>query len=334
MQKLFNEKKKYRISGIIFDACFLFVCLIHIFYSRFPEKTQRINANILTVEGFLPKPALEKVKNEFLQGGYNKLIITGLNFPGKYYEISMNGYLIFYPDSIPAGTQTDNLHTIEVNAFSEMGGKNRAHFNLIVNDSLIADFYAGKQKRIYSARWKGKLENIDSVMIQFDNDRADKWGDRNLYVKEIIIDHKIIIPYQYNSVYETGPVFRKRRITNNFSSNAEESRIGLIRLNIDPSDVVAVSGEGNYINNTLKSALAFRDWLKASKYDVKGINLISFGPHARRKYMIYNKILGKYYNVGRIYYPYNKYRDSLKTILNELREFFGMVYYRIILIFY
>ena len=183
-------------------------------------------------------------------------------------------------------------------------------------------------------RWKGKLEDIDSVMIQFDNDRVDKWGDRNLYVNEIIIDHKIIIPYLYNSIYDIVSADEKRRIINNFTSNAEQTRNELIRMNVNPSMVVAVPGEGNYINNTLKSALAFRDWLKASKITVKGINIISFGPHARRKYMIYNKILGKNYRVGIIYFPDYKNRDSLQNVLNELREFFGLVYYWVILRFY
>jgi hypothetical protein len=105
-------------------------------------------------------------------------------------------------------------------------------------------------------------------------------------------------------------------------------------MGVDPSRIIAVPGEGTNINRTLKSALAFRDWLKASKCTVKGINLISFGPHARRKWMIYNKILGKKYSVGIIYFPDLDNSNLLKNIIKELREFFGLVYYRIILIFY
>jgi Ca-dependent carbohydrate-binding module xylan-binding len=334
MHNSFRWKKLLKILGIIFTFCFLLVFLVHFGFSGFPAETKKTDANILTVEGFQPEPALERVKDEFEHGGYDMLIITGLNLPRNYYEVSMNGYLIFYPKIKVTNTHADDFHIIEVNAFSELGGKNCAHFNFFVNDSLVGDFYAGKLKKKYGVSWKGKLEDIDSVMIQFDNDKFGKWGDRNLYVKEIIIDHKITIPYLYNSVYDIGSLDGKRRIINNFSSNAEQSRNELISMSVNPSRIVAVSPEGNYINNTLKSALAFRDWLKASKYDVKGINLISFGPHARRKYMIYNKILGKNYNVGIIYFPDYKNRDSLKNILNELREFFGLVYYRFILIFY
>jgi hypothetical protein len=67
---------------------------------------------------------------------------------------------------------------------------------------------------------------------------------------------------------------------------------------------------------------------------VKGINIISSVPHARRSWMIYNKILGKDYNVGIITQPDFDNPNFLRKIIKELREFFGMVYYWIILIFY
>jgi hypothetical protein len=334
MHRPFKGKKILKFLGIIFISVFLLVLLVHFGFSKFPEKTKKLNANILTVEGFLPTSAIEKVKDEFQHSGYEKLVITGLNFPGNYLEVAEDGYLIFYPNIRSAETTSDDYHIIEVNAFSELGWKGRAHFNFFVNDSLVGNFYANKQKKKYGITWKGKLEDIDSVMIQFDNDRVDNWGDRNLYVKEIIIDHRITIPYLYNSVYDIGLADGKRRIINNFTSDTKQTRNELIRMNVNPSMVVAVPGEGNYINNTLKSALAFRDWLKESKIGVKGINIISFGPHARRKYMIYNKILGKNYRVGIIYFPDYKNRDSLHNVLNELREFFGLVYYWVILRFY
>jgi hypothetical protein len=334
MYKPSGKKKLGKILGIIFASGFLLVFLVHFSFSRFPAKTKKTDANILMVEGLLPSPALEKVKDEFQHDGYDMLIITGLNFPGNYYEVSSDGYLIFYPNIIFTGDQADDFHIIEANAFSELGGENSAHFNFFVNNSLVADFFAGKQKKKYGIRWKGKLEDIDSLMIQFDNDRVSKRGDRNLYVKEIIIDHKIIIPYLYNSVYDIGSLDGENKIINNFSSNAEETRNDLIGMGVDSSRILAIPGEGTYINRTLKSAITLRDWLISSKIKVRGINMISFGPHARRKWMIYSIILGRDYNVGIISFPDFNKPDFLENIIIELREFFGLVYYWIILIFY
>ena len=149
MYKPSRKKKFGKALGTIFASGFLLIFLVHLFYSGFPEKTNKINANILTVEGFPPAQALEKVKDEFQQSGYDKLIITGLNFPGNYYQVSMNGYLIFYPKFMPTRNQADEIHTIEVNAFSELGCGERAHFNFFVNDSLFADFFARKREKKY-----------------------------------------------------------------------------------------------------------------------------------------------------------------------------------------
>ncbi len=56
-------------------------------------------------------------------------------------------------------------HSIEVDAYSELGGENRAHFNLYINDSLIADFFAEKRKKKYRIKWEGYLRDIDSIMF-------------------------------------------------------------------------------------------------------------------------------------------------------------------------
>ena len=42
------------------------------------------------LEGYLSTTALERVKDEFQNGGYDKLIITGLSYPGNYYQVSMD----------------------------------------------------------------------------------------------------------------------------------------------------------------------------------------------------------------------------------------------------
>jgi uncharacterized SAM-binding protein YcdF (DUF218 family) len=333
MYKPFRERKFLKIFGIISVFVLFIIILAHFFYSIFPANTKKTNANILIVEGWLPSPALESIKDEFQNKGYDLLIVTGLNSSENYYAVSMNGYLIFYPGKIKTGSQSNSVHSIEVKACSQLGGENRAHFNCYVNNTLAGNFFAGKLQNKYGIIWKGKLEDIDSIMIQFDNNEAGKWGDRNLFVKEIIIDHEITIPYKYNSVYNIGSLDSKKRIINNFSSNAEQTRLELISMGVDSSRIIAVPGEKTYVNRTLKSALAFCNWLKKSKCEVKGINIISSGPHAKRSLMIYHKVLGKNYKVGIIVLPYFDNPHFPKIII-ELREFFGLIYYWVILKFY
>ena len=247
----------------------------------------------------------------------------------------MNGYLIFYPGMRFSSNEEPGPHTIEISAYSELGGKNCAHFNVLVNDSLVSSFVADKKKRKYPVTWKGELTKIDSIMVQFDNDKVGEFGDRNLYVKEIIVDHKIHIPYLNSSAYDILIHGGKRRIRNNYNSFAELARNELLSMGMDSSIVLAVSANMVRINRTLTSALAVRDWLQRSDIRVEGINIISEGTHARRTWMTYNKVLDESYKIGIISLPeYNEFHTRKNRFLNTLRQTIAIVYYWFILIPY
>lgn len=315
------------LSGIIF---------LPIIYSLSDHlsKTARVNANILLVEGWLPPYAIEMAYNEFQNNGYDHIITTGLKSP-EYYLVSMNGYLIFYPKRVISEDNEIFVHKIEVDAFSELGGENSSLFNVYVNDSLVGDFSADSRKRKYMITWKGKITDIDSIMVQFVNDAVGDFGDRNLHIREIIIDNSITIPYQNNSEYDISKLDGKRRIVNDFSSYAQLAKKRLLSLGIDSSLVISIPGEGVKINRTLTSALAFRDWLKTSDIEIKGINILTLGTHAKRTWMTYNKILDGKYDIGIISIPDFKDRYSRKhKVLKTLRETFGIIYYWFILIPY
>ena len=298
------------------------------------SKTDRVNANVLVVEGWLLPYAIEMAKNEFKNNSYDHLITTGIRI-SDYFQVSMNGYLIFYTHSRIKETDVSENHTISIDAYSEMEDEDCAHFNVFVNDSLVADFFADKKRRRYEISWEGRLSEIDSVLVQFDNDRFDEFGDRNLYVKEIILDRRINFHYQYNSEYDVGELDGQRRVNNNFSSHAELARNSLLALGIDSSRIIAVTGRKVRINRTLSSAVAFSEWLKTSGIEVKGINIITRGTHARRTRMTYNKILNANYEIGIISLPDYKENASRKyKVMKTIREIFSLAYYWILLIPY
>jgi hypothetical protein len=212
---------------------------------------------------------------------------------------------------------------------------NRAHFNLFINDSLIADFFAEKRKKIYKTSWNGNLTKTDSITVQFDNDNFGDYGDRNLFVKEIRIDHKVTVPYQNNSEYAVSKLIRNERYLNNFNSNAEIARNILMAMGIDSSRIIATPGNLVKINRTLTSALAFHDWLKTTDIDIKGIKIISMGTHARRTWMTYNRVLNEKYKIGIISLPDYENTYSLKNkVIKTIRETLGIIYYWFILIPY
>jgi hypothetical protein len=319
----------------VLPLAYLFVKPAFNYLSGYLAKSEQVKANTLVVEGWLPDYALEMAYKEFQKTRYEYIITTGLKSITEYYMLSMNGYLIFYLKDNLTNFDKGDHHIIEIDAYSELEEKNCAHFNVFVNDSMVADFLAVKKKRKYAITWEGNLMNIDSIMVQFTNDGVGEYGDRNLYVKEIIIDHKNKITYLNNSEYDIDTLDGKIRIINNFSSNAELARNTLLSMDIDSSLIIAILGKKVRINRTLTSALAFRDWLKTTDIDIKGINIISMGTHTRRTWMTYNKILNEKYDIGIISLPdYKNSYSRRNKVLKTIRETLGIIYYWIILIPY
>lgn len=302
--------------------------LLHL--SDFLSKSERVEGNLLIIEGWLSSEDLTEALEEFRNGRYQYIVTTGLKSIPEYYNVFTDGYIIFYP-GILSSPEEKKSHLIEVKAYSELDGENSAHFNIWVNDSLVADFYCDKRKRKYAVQWNKGLDSIDSVMIQFDNDLTGDFGDRNLFVKEIIFDKNKTIPYLNHSVYDISQLDNEHRIVNNTRSNAEMTKKRLISMGVDSSLVIAIPGQKVRVNRTLTSALAFRDWLKTSGIKVSGINIVSIGTHARRTWITFNRVLHNSCKVGIISLPDRKRHADDVRVLKTIRETIAFIYYRIIL---
>lgn len=331
--------RKKIIRVLSFILLFLFITgLIFIkpafkYLSGFLSKSEKVDANLLVVEGWLPDNALQQASEEFKNHKYDYLITTGIKTTFTYFGLYSNGFLVFYPGSRFAGINENSEHRIGISAYSDLGGENRAHLNILINDSLITDFFADKKKHTYTVNWIGALSKVDSISVQFDNDGWGKFGDRNLFVESISIDDSLVIPYMNNSSYIETDAKNKRIQIKNFYSNAELARGKLISMGIDSAKIIATPGDKVKINRTLTSVLAFRDWIKKCNINITGINVFSMGTHARRTWMTYNKILNEKYRIGIISVPYYRKENEIK-VFKILRETLGILYYWFILIPY
>lgn len=305
------------------------------YISGYLSKSEPAKADILLVEGWLPDYSLKMAYDEFQKKEYKHIITTGINSFMAYYNVYGNGNLIFYTmDNFP-GLMAEGPHSIEVDAYGSLEGENRAHFNVFINDSLAGDFFAEKQKKMYKVNWGKNLNDIDSITIQFTNDGMGDYGDRNLFIKELRIDHKLTIPYLNNTVYQLLKAYGRGRIVNNEISSAVLAKDWLISLGIDSSMITAVPARIVRVNRTLTSALAFRDWLTTNNSNFQGINIISMGTHSRRTWMTYNKILNEKYKIGIISLPDNRNTNSpVRKVFKTIRETLGIIYYWIILLPY
>jgi hypothetical protein len=305
------------------------------YLSGYLSKSEQVKANVLIVEGWLPEYALEMAYKEIVKSKYEYVITTGLKYRKEYYMMSENGYLIFYLKNKFSDLNESLLHSIDIDAYSELEGEHSAHFNLYINDSIVADFFVEKNKNKYRINWEGNLKDIRTIYVQFTNDAVGDFGDRNLYVKEIIIDEKTKIPYQDNSEYDIGKLFGENRIINNSNSSAQYAKNRLLSMGVDSTLLIAIPGNKVKINRTLTSALAFHDWLKTADINIKGIKIISMGTHARRTWMTYNRVLNEKYKIGIISLPdYEFNRSKIVKLLKTTRETLGIIYYWFILIPY
>ena len=216
------------ISVIVFafliaSGC-IFINPVLKYLANYLSKSDRVKANVLIVEGWVPDYALEMAYEEFFRNEYEYIITTGSNSLTKYIKVSSIGYLIFKIKGKLNGLAESDKHTIEVDAYSELGGTNRAHFNLFINDSLANDFLVNKQRGKYITEWDGHLNDIDTILIHFDNDSYGEFGDRNLYVRELKIDQKLRIPYLNNTEYDIGKLDGKSRIVNKSITLAESAK--------------------------------------------------------------------------------------------------------------
>lgn len=304
--------------------------------SKFLSKNLYIKADALIVEGWLPDYAMREVSEEIDRSNYKLIITTGIKSPElDYCLIGMDGYLIFYPKLNSLDSTIQATHHIGIIAKSKMGGKYSCHFNLFMNDSIVAEFTADEISKEYSINWKGSLSSIDSIMVNFDNDYVDENGDRNFYVKEINIDGKYRISYQFNSIYDIGKIDSKDRIRNDYSTVAEFARNRLVRLGVDSLRIVSFSSECRKCNRTLSSAKACRNGLKKLNNKIISANVITLGIHSRRTWITYKTILKRVVNVGIISIPLQKDEISEKADSQKiLTEVIALIYYNFLLLPY
>jgi len=334
---MFKTGKKKKLIIIILSAVLTCMLAVPVFYSVSDELsvTSEVKANILIVEGWLPRYAIRMAAKEFKNKEYDYIVTTGLKTGPDYYEMDSNGSLVYYTDRKQIKDTVYKKHIIGIKAFSSINNDPPPHFYLLVNDSVVKDFHAGIFKRNYEVHWSGSLSDIDSVSVKVVNLPDSDTGEKSLYVNEITIDHKITIPFQNNSVFDVISMTGEKRYSNNFESFAELAKDRLILAGIDRSRIIAVPCRKVRLNRTLTSALAFLDWADKTNINISGINIVSLGSHARRTWMTYNKILDNKYKTGIISLPDFRSRYSAKhRIFKTIRETLGIIYYWIILIPY
>jgi len=103
---------------------------------------------------------------------------------------------------------------------------------------------------------------------------------------------------EYRQLITTGLPLSKGYYLAEYKNYAELGAATCIALGFDKNKLVAVPAASVVKHRTAASAIAVQDWLAASALNVDSINLYSFGPHARRSWIIFKAVLNPDIKVG------------------------------------
>jgi hypothetical protein len=111
-----------------------------------------------------------------------------------------------------------------------------------------------------------------------------------------------------------------------YGTAAELGADRLVLMGLSPDSVLALPVPATIRERTYNSALTFGRWLEQSGRSVPTVDLLSLGPHTRRSWFAFERVLGERLEVGSIAVPPTTYdpcrwwnsSQGTRTVIGEL----------------
>jgi len=254
---------------------------------RFLAENDKIKAEVLVVEGWLPEYALEQACKEFKNGSYKYILTTGGRVD-KIFRMHSNGTLNFQlPDSVTARPPASSI-VIEAQGVPLDG--QYPHFSLWVNDTIcVGEAYTWWYDKKFTFPLASETPPIRKVHITYDNDDSKKGIDRDLYFKSVTVNGHKATYLNGEAIYEFYSPYSHQKEIYAEKTWAEQAAFTLQSMGLTNTEVIALPSPAVRRHRTYTSAMALRDWLEENH--VKSINVFSLGAHARRSRLSYEKVL-------------------------------------------
>lgn len=318
---------------------FLFLLTIYIvFYTIYYEKIKSflslhdpLATNSYIIEGWLPGEALDRVRPLLEEA--DRIYTVGGPLPEEY-VMAENGYLIFSLDSF----YKENIQEIKLIMKGQRAGNVFPRFRVLVNDEIeIGEGFVAEEFDTFS--YQVNEPKLASLLIHYDNDGYTRYRDRNLAVKSVIINGELEIkarsPGVYYDKYKLDSV---NILPAKFTNYADVMAWRIISSGIRGSTIRSVTNHARIINRTFSSARDLFNYGSREGNLPDSVNLISYGTHARRSWIIFSKVLGPDIKTGVVRinpgreFPYNHFSKSyLMEFLSISKELFGCLVYSIYL---
>jgi len=102
----------------------------------------------------------------------------------------------------------------------------------------------------------------------------------------------------YSKIICTGIPIETGSYIQAFKSYPEMTTARLLEMGIDKSEIITAIGEETKKDRTYVAATALRQYIMAYNITETNIHLVTTGPHGRRSRLLFQKALGKDYQVG------------------------------------
>src|SRR3712207_5401157 len=153
------------VSGIL--VCSWVLIGLHSFLSQ----NNRVDAEVLVVEGWLPDYALNEAYREFTSHPYKYIITTGGPVDRDFRMYTTGSLYIAVPDSISTKAVTS---PIIIEAYGSEVDQIYPHFTVWVNDTIcIGEAYADRRNKKFVFPMNPELPSINKVHLHYDNDGRD-----------------------------------------------------------------------------------------------------------------------------------------------------------------
>ena len=318
--------KLFILSVLLCSGLYIFIT--HFLYSVL-IKNHKVNSKTAVIESWIPYYAYQEFADKYHQNNYSMIITTGNSCPKDFFY-GMNGYLVFNLSDRLKNIRQDSIQSILVDAYGTRVLDKFAHFNLYVNDSLIGSTYTNDTLTKYSFTYHSE-KKINTITVQFDNDRRYHKKDRDLFVRSIELNNKVIPAYSKGVTFYCLNLKKPRYIRYLDATYPLEAKNTLIALGIPGNIIFPVhSSYKHKISRTFTNAADVKKWLEKKSITVSGFNLFTMDFHSRRTWISYKREFGKNYNIGVI--PCSdkeiKKSDWWKSPLDRklvIREFFTLI---------
>jgi hypothetical protein len=254
----------------------------------FLAQNDRIEAEVLVVEGWLPTYALDQAYEEYKKHNYKKIITTGGPVDTKF-RMYANGMLhINIPDSVV--TKAPAASNIVIQAQGTYADGAYPHFTVWVNDTIcVGESYTYYYPEKHYFPLEPETPAIHKVHIHYDNDASKDGNDRDLYFRSLSITNYETDYLTGSVVYEHYSPKAKQMIKFSDKTMAEMAASYLKGIGLSGKEVVAMPSPPVARHRTYTSAIALREWL--IKNQINSINIFSMATHARRSRLSYEKVL-------------------------------------------